>query len=60
MPSTLESVLLGALAIGLLLWWTPGLRAAVAQSRSAERDWPAVLWPLACVGLFVLGLILLT
>jgi len=59
-PSTLESVLLGALVIVLLLWWAPGLRAAIAYSRRAESDWSAVLWPLAMVVLFVIGLVILT
>ena len=60
MPTTLESVLLAALVLLVLIWWRPSLRAAAAMSRGAGTDWRSVLLPLAAVALFVLGLILLT
>ncbi len=51
-------VLLGGLAALLvILWFRPGIKAAMERSRNAEKDWPAVLIPLALVVLFVLLLI---
>ena len=58
MPSLLEAVLIGALALLLVRWWAPGLQAAVTLSREATHDWAAVLWPLAGVTLFVIALIM--
>ena len=60
MPSTLESILLSALVVVVLIWWTPGIRSALALSRHVPSHWPSVLWPLSFVVLFVIGLILLT
>ena len=60
MPSTLESILLSALVVLLLVWWTPGIRSALALSRHAQSDWGGVIWPLTIVVLFVIGLIILT
>lgn len=51
-------ILLGGLAAVLvLLWFRPGIKAAIERSRTAKKDWPAVLIPLALVVLFVLLLI---
>ena len=44
----------------MLIWWTPGIRSALAISRQAPSDWPGVVWPLIFVVLFVIGLTLLT
>lgn len=56
-PSTFESVLLGVLGLLLVLWQGPGLKAMWQRSMEAEKDWPAVLWPLAAVAAFVALLI---
>lgn len=53
----MESLVLGALAIALLFWLQPGLKAAVARSKQAPSDWVSVLVPLALVVMFVLFLI---
>ena len=51
-------ILLGGLAAVLVvLWFRPGIRAAIERSRTAQKDWPAALIPLALVVLFVLLLI---
>ncbi|MBL8259684.1 MAG: hypothetical protein JNM60_07755 [Candidatus Competibacteraceae bacterium] len=51
-------ILLGGLAALLvLLWFRPGVKAAIERSRNAKKDWPAVLIPLALVVVFVLLLI---
>ncbi|MBK8183402.1 MAG: hypothetical protein IPK63_11140 [Candidatus Competibacteraceae bacterium] len=52
-----EILLGGVVALLLILWFRPGLKAAMARSRTAKKDWPAALIPLALVVLFVLLLI---
>ena len=52
-----EILLGGLLAALVILWFRPGIRAAIERSRTAKKDWPAVLIPLALVVLFVLFLI---
>ncbi len=53
-----EQLLVGMLVVLLLLWYRPGIRAALKQSRDAkERDWHGVLFPIGLVVLFVLMLI---
>ena len=56
--ATWWEILLGGLAAVLvLLWFRPGIKAAIERSRAAKKDWPAALIPLALVVLFVLLLI---
>lgn len=57
MLSTWESLILGALALLVLFWLQPGIKAAVARSKQTPSDWPSVLLPLSLVVLFVLFLI---
>ena len=58
--STWEMVLLGAITVLVLLWFGPGVKTLLEQSRQAEhRDWRGVLVPIALVVLFVLLLITL-
>jgi L,D-transpeptidase ErfK/SrfK len=53
-----EQILVGALAVVLVIWLGPGIKAALAQSREAkDKDWRGVLLPLVFVVLFVLLLI---
>lgn len=52
-----EILLGGVVALLLILWFRPGLKAAMERSRTAKKDWPAALVPLALVVLFVLLLI---
>lgn len=55
--STWENVLLGALALLMIFWMKPGIKAALEKSKTAKADWPRLLMPLALVVLFVLFLI---
>lgn len=55
--STMENLVLGALAILLLLWMQPGIKAAMARSSRTTPDWQSVLLPLGLVVMFVLFLI---
>jgi|APLak6261674355_1056100.scaffolds.fasta_scaffold00357_9 hypothetical protein len=57
MLGTWESLILGALALLLLFWMQPGIKAALARSKQAPSDWPSVLLPLGLVVMFVLFLI---
>jgi hypothetical protein len=52
-----EILLAGLAAVLLVLFFRPGIKAALEQSRTAPKDWPAVLVPLALVVLFVILLI---
>ncbi|MGB5607280.1 MAG: hypothetical protein WBN51_12235 [Gammaproteobacteria bacterium] len=56
--SAWEMVLLGAIALGVLIWAGPGVKAMLEQSRNAEhRDWSGFLIPIVIVILFVFFLI---
>jgi hypothetical protein len=55
--STLESLVLGALAILLLFWLLPGTKAALQRSKQSQSDWPSVLLPLGLVAMLVIFLI---
>jgi hypothetical protein len=58
--ATWEKVLLGLLAVVLVVWLWPGLKASLERSPKTEgSDWKAVALPLAAVVLFVLLLIAL-
>lgn len=56
-PETWEMILIGALVVLLIFWFRPGIKASLERSRQAEKDWKAVLIPLALVVLFVILLI---
>ena len=53
-----EILLGGALALLVIFWFRPGLKAIGERSRNAPKDWPAVLIPLALVIGFVWLLVL--
>ena len=48
-----EILLGGVVALLVILWFRPGIKAASERSRAAKKDWPAVLIPLALVIAFV-------
>lgn len=61
MMSTWEQVLLGIAALALVFFCRPGIKATLERSRQAEqRDWKAVLIPIAMVVLFVVLLIVMS
>ena len=53
----LETILIGAIAVLVILWFRPGIKAAVEESRKAPKDWAGFLIPIAIVILFVIFLI---
>jgi hypothetical protein len=53
--STWEMVLMGGLALLVLFWAGPGVKAMLEKSRQAkERDWAGLLVPLLLVVAFVI------
>ncbi len=50
---TWEQIAVGAIAILILVWFLPGVKATLERSKQAEKDWPGLLIPMA----FVVGLI---
>lgn len=53
-----EMLALGAVALLVIFWFRPGIRAAMEQSRNAEKkDWMSLLAPLLLVVVFVIVLI---
>lgn len=56
--STWETILIGLVALLVIFWFGPGIKATQERAKSAEADWGAVLIPLGLVALFVFFLIL--
>lgn len=50
--------MIGLIALLLVFWFSPGIKASLERSKQAEADWGAVLIPLGLVALFVFFLIL--
>jgi len=53
-----EMLAIGAIALAVIFWFSPGIKAALERGKSVKADWPAVLIPLGIVALFVFFLIL--
>lgn len=56
-PATWEKVLAAILIAGLIFWMWPSVKAAMARSREAPKDWRGALLPLGAVVMFVIFLI---
>lgn len=56
--SILETITIVLLALLVMAWFVPGIKAAHARGRQTPADWPAVIIPLGLVALFVFFLIL--
>lgn len=55
--STAEMIVLSALAVLMVFWLQPGIKAAMARSKQVSADWQSVVVPLGLVVMFVLFLI---
>jgi hypothetical protein len=55
--STAEMIVLSALAVLMVFWLRPGIKAAMARSKQVSADWQSVVVPLGLVVMFVLFLI---
>ncbi len=55
----LEAILLGVLAVLVVFWFRPGIRATLEESKRAEKDLKGALLPIGVVVLFVIFLIAL-
>ena len=52
-----ESLLLGIMALLVIFWMRPGIKASIQQSKEAESDWKSVLVPLGFVVMFIIFLV---
>lgn len=52
-----ENIFVGLMAVGLIFWMGPGIKASMARSKDAESDWAGFLLPIAAVIIFVVFLI---
>jgi len=57
--SVWESLFLGVVALGLVFWMGPGIKASLARSKEAPTDWMGALIPIGGVVLFVVFLIMM-
>ena len=55
--ATWEKLLIGVIGVLVLLWFFPGVKTMIAESRDAQKDWPAVLIPAVVVVIFVILLL---
>ena len=55
--STWEKLLLGVIGLLVVLWFSPGVKMMIAQSRDAQKNWPAVLIPAVMVVALVIVLL---
>ena len=55
--ATWEKLLVGVIGLLVLLWFFPGVKTMIAQSRDAQKDWPAVLIPAAVVVILIILLL---
>ncbi|MCI0400945.1 MAG: hypothetical protein L0Y67_02825 [Gammaproteobacteria bacterium] len=57
---TWEKILTGVLVLLVLLWFRPGIKQALKESREAKtRDWQGVILPIGFVVLVVILLLVL-
>ncbi len=52
-----ENLLLGVIALGVIFWMKPGIRASLKMGKNAESDWMGFLVPMGFVIMFVVFLI---
>ena len=55
--ATWEKLLIGVIGLLVLLWFSPGVKMMIGQSRDAQKNWPAVLIPTAVVVTLVIVLL---
>lgn len=55
--STWENLFLGAMALLVIFWMKPGIKASLEKSKTVQSDWRGVLIPLALVVVFIFILI---
>ena len=57
--TTWEALLMGVMLMLILFWFGPGIKATLAASRQAEKDWSGFLFPIGIVVLVVILLIMI-
>ena len=53
---TWEQILIGALALLMVLWFFPGIKPMLEESKEAPKDWAGLLIPISLVVAFVIFL----
>ncbi len=53
---TWEQILIGALALLMVLWFFPGVKSMLEESKKAPKDWAGLLIPISLVVAFVIFL----
>jgi hypothetical protein len=52
-----ENIFVGLMAVGLIFWMFPGIKASMERSKNAKSDWAGFLLPMAAVVILVVFLI---
>ena len=55
--ATWEKLLIGVIGLLVLLWFFPGIKIMIGQSRNSQKNWPAVFIPAVVVVIFVILLL---
>ena len=55
--ATWEKLLIGVIGLLVLLWFSPGVKIMIGQSRNAQKNWPSVLIPAVVIVIFVILLL---
>ena len=55
--ATWEKLLIGVIGLLVLLWFSPGVKIMIRQSRETQKNWPAVLIPAVVIVIFVILLL---
>ena len=55
--ATWKKLLIGVIGLLVLLWFSPGVKIMIGQSRNAQKNWPTVLIPAVVVVIFVILLL---
>ena len=54
--ATWEKLLIGVIGLLVLLWFSPGVKIMIGQSRDSQKNRPAILIPAVVVIIFVIVL----
>ena len=55
--ATWEKLLIGVIGLLVLLWFSPGVKIMIGQSRNAQKNWPVALISKVVVVIFVILLL---
>ena len=55
--ATWEKLLIDVIGLLAILWFSPGVKIMIGQSRNTQENWPAVLIPAVVIVIFVILLL---